>query len=339
MAVLLAPDQLSMKAGVIGTNFVLAAALLLALLFSSTVFNSTLEEHRVEVQALAYRFGAPFRSIAHWAGGVWTPNARTAAAERIVGPMLILLLTGFIYIFNSPGIGMNKSTLAYFFSLVIGLGIITYVYEGGEALLTTHRFRTPAAVRLFPIAPIIAICFVALSRMTGFEAPIMYGFVASSTILVAADLEHRHTAFAVLVPAVLLLALSLGAWGLLIPLRHAADSTEWWSYIPSESAALVFAGGIEGLLFAMIPIRFTDGSKIFRWYRLLWFPLFLIPAFIFAWAVLNPEAQAFDSLVEGRVILAFSLVGAYLAVALATWAYFAFRPQHGGVTAPPAPAA
>jgi len=60
------------------------------------------------------------------------------ALPRVAGPLLILLLTGFIYIFNSPGIGMNESTLAYFLSLVIGLGsylVWKYIVAG---VLTLH---------------------------------------------------------------------------------------------------------------------------------------------------------------------------------------------------------
>jgi hypothetical protein len=338
IAALLAPNQLSTNVRVIGTNLILAIILLVALLFSSTVFNSTLEEHHVEVQAFAFGLLGPFRSLGRAVPSLRVPGYGTGWAGRVIGPILILLLTGFIYMFNSPGIGLNEQTLAYFLSLVIGLGIMTYAYEGGEALLTTHRFRTPAAVRLAPIAPVIAVAFVLLSRITGFEAPIMYGFVASATILVAADLEHRHSALTVLLPALLLLALSLGAWALLIPFRQVSNSNEWWSYIPTETAALIFVGGIEGLVFVMIPMRFMDGLKIFRWYRLLWFPLFFIPVFVFAWAILNPQAQALDSLLQGRVILALSLVGAYMALALVTWAYFAFRPEHAKLSLPPEPA-
>jgi hypothetical protein len=84
----------------------------------------------------------------------------------------------------------------------------------------------------------------------------------------------------------------------------------------------------------MIPLAFTDGSKIFQWYRLLWFPLFFIPAFIFAWAILNPEAAALESLLEGRVLFALALVALYIAAALIPWAYFAWRPRRA--EAPPA---
>jgi hypothetical protein len=326
------PDQLSTKAGVVGTNIVLASIILIALLFSSELFNATLKEHRKDFEAFFVRLFAPVAAFLQWLHVAGSSGPLGGLLGGALAPLVILPLTGAIYLFNSPDVAFDQTTLAYFLSLVIGLGIVTYVYEGGEALLTTRRFGTPAAVRLLPIAPLIAIAFVALSRITGFEAPIMFGFVATATLLIAADAERREGAFAfaVLVPAIVLLVLSLAAWGLLIPLRDVNDDSSWWSYVPSNTAALVFAAGIEGLVFTMIPLTLTDGSKIFRWYRLLWFPLFFIPAFIFVWAILNPEAQALDSLLEGRLIVALCLVAAYVGLALALWAYFALfaRSEH-----------
>jgi hypothetical protein len=331
-------DQLSKDPKVVGTNFLLAIILLIVLLFTSAVFNGTLDEHRVEVQSFMRRLTAPFR----WLGALQReqlgPFAQAAWAERIIGPVLLLGITCLIYTLNESGFGWNGKTAALFTSLVIGVGVTTYVVEGGEVLITTRRFRVPAAVRLFPVAIAIAGGFVLLSRVTSFEAPIMYGFVGSAAALTAVKLEQRESAFAVLLPALVLLALSLAAWFLLVPLRHATwDDGNWWAHVPSDTAALIFAAGIEGLLFTMIPVRFTDGAKIFRWHRLLWFPLFLIPAFLFSWVLLNPAAKGFDALIEGRVIFALALVGAYVASTVAFWAFFALRDRGEAPAPPPAP--
>jgi hypothetical protein len=69
-------------------------------------------------------------------------------------------------------------------------------------------------------------------------------------------------------------------------------------------------------------VRFTDGAKIFSWNVWVWSVIFGVPAFLFAWAILNPQAQEFDALLEGRVIVALSLVGAYALAAIGTWLYF-----------------
>ena len=105
-------------------------------------------------------------------------------------------------------------------------------------------------------------------------------------------------------------------------MASAVFKSNWWSHVPSEAAAAIFVGGIEGLLFVLLPLRFTDGEKIFRWYRWLWFPLFGVAAFLFCWVVLNPQAKAFDAVLEGRVIFIACLVGIYAILATGFWAYF-----------------
>jgi hypothetical protein len=144
-----------------------------------------------------------------------------------------------------------------------------------------------------------------------------------------------------MLPAIALLAVSVGAWLLLTPLRDLSDgSTTSWSYMPEAVAALIFASGIQGLLFTMIPYHFSDGNKIYRVYRLVWFALFSVSAFLFAWAILNPQTESFEALVEGRVLVAMSLVGVYVLVALSVWAFFFVRKHmHGDPpkSLPPAP--
>ena len=72
----------------------------------------------------------------------------------------------------------------------------------------------------------------------------------------------------------------------------------------------------------MIPLTFTDGIKVFHWQKVVWFVLFLVPAFLFAWVILNPEAEAFSALVQGRVALAFGVAIAYSAMTFGVWLYF-----------------
>jgi len=324
---LLGPDQVSKNARVIATNLLLAIIMLIVLLFSSTVFNETLSENRIQIQAFWFRLTTPFRRLGAAFGHAFgEASADASTVLSVIAGAGVLLLTGLVYTFNESDIGFNDESLLLFLSLVIGAGIITYVYEGGEALMTSHRFGVPAGVRIFPVALFIATGFVILSRLVDFQAPIMYGFVASTIALSSHSLNDRQSAQAVAVPAIALLAIAIGSWLLLPPLRDLTNaSDDWWSYLPGEVAAILFAGGIEGLLFTMLPLQFTDGSKIWRSLRLLWFPLFALPAFFFAWVILNPAAKELDALTQDRVIVAMSLVGAYALAAMATWAFFLLR--------------
>jgi hypothetical protein len=168
----------------------------------------------------------------------------------------------------------------------------------------------------------------------------MYGFVASTVLLVPAVLDRRQSAISVALPGFALLGLSLLAWGLLPLLRDlAGDRKDWWAQVPPAAAAILFAGGIEGLVLLMLPIRFTDGGRILRWNPLAWLVLFAVPAFIFCWAILNPAAREFDALVERRVLVAVGFVAAYAVLAVSVWTYFAIWGQGEGApqAEPPVP--
>ncbi|MCH8161941.1 MAG: hypothetical protein IIB88_08610, partial [Chloroflexi bacterium] len=108
-----------------------------------------------------------------------------------------------------------------------------------------------------------------------------------------------------------------------------SETSGWYASLPSETAALIFAGGVEGVLFAMIPVQFSDGYPIWRSMRWVWLALSLTSAFVFSWVILNPAATEFDALIEGRVLTAIGLVSAYAIVVIAIWAYFSIRARSG----------
>jgi hypothetical protein len=313
---------------VIATNIYLAVILLLVLLITSSIFNQTLEEHRVEFDALMHRLTSPLRALAGWfrAEGGAAGALAASVMGGPVGPIAVILLCAGIYTLNDPAAGFNENTAVLFTSLAISVAILTYVYDGGEAFLTRQRYHLNAGVKLFPIAIAIAAFFVALSRLADFSAPIMYGFVAAPAVLGAGRLDKRAAAIVVALPGFALLGLSVVAW-LLVPAFNdlTGNSGAWWARVPPVTAGILFAGGIEGLLFTMVPIRFTDGGKIFNWNVWVWAIIFGIPAFLFAWVILNPEAQEFDALVEGRVLVAVALVGVYALVGVLTWLFFFLR--------------
>jgi hypothetical protein len=334
---ILGVGQISKSPRAIGTNVGLAIALLVVLLVASSMFNDTLSEHRVEVQGYIYRVMSPFQGLGTTFRREWPFSGLISGArmQSVFGPLLVLGVSALIYSFSDPNVGLNSRTVVLYSGMLIAIAVTTYVAEGGEALFTSKRFGVPAGVKLFPVAIIAAIGFVLISRLTGFQAPIMYGFVASATILAAISIDDRQSAQAVMFPGIALLLISIGAWLLLTPLRHLSNgSTTSWSYMPEAVAALIFASGIQGLLFTMIPYHFSDGSKIFRVYRLAWLVMFGTAAFFFIWAILNPQTKSFETLVQGRMLVAICLVGAYVIIAVSVWGFFFLRKRLGNDDGP-----
>jgi hypothetical protein len=322
-----APDEISTDPEVIGSNIFLALLVILAFAFTSTLFNQTLEENRREIEGWVGRFFTPFRritSLVEQRYGVVA--ARQPWVQRVVGPALILVLTGLIYSFLSPDFGFNAKSVVLFVSMLIGVGAITYLYKGGQALFTTRRLRLTAGVKLYGVALAIAAGCVLLSRLVDFQPGFLYGSVAAYTLLAPAALDRRQSGQTVFFPAVALLAFSVIAWLLVIPLREVTEGSDaWWVALPEGAAVAVFVAGLEGLFFNMIPLRFMDGAKIAEWNRLLWFLMFGAAAFLFWWVLLNQEGAYADALAQRRVVAALSLLAFYSNVTLGTWAYFRQR--------------
>ncbi len=321
--------DVSTDARVIATNIVLAIVLLCILLGASALFNDTIDQNREELERRLDWFMAPLHVIG--AGINWVADTVRIPerVQRILAPLGILLLIGAVYSFNEP-VRFDERGLLLFASLIISIGVLTYIFEGGMAIMSRDRYHVPSGVKVFPLAIVIALGFVLISRLVNFEAPIMFGFVAVATALAVTRLSDEDEAMTAAVPTAILLVVALIAWASIGPLRDAASGSDvWYRSLPSETAALIFAGGVEGVLFAMIPVQFSDGYPLWRSLRWAWFILAFVSAFVFSWVLLNPAASEFDALMEGRVLTVLGLVAAYAIGVLIVWTYFSFRSRSG----------
>jgi hypothetical protein len=322
-----APDEISTDPEVIGTNVFLALFIILAFAFTSTLFNRTLRENRREIEEWAGQLSRPFRRLSGLVGKPYgVAAARRPLVRRLVGPATILLLTGLIYGLLSPDFGFNIKSVVLFASMVMGVGAITYLYEGGKALIATGRFGLRAGVKVYTLALAIAAGCVLISRVVDFQPGFLYGFVASYTLLARAAPDRRQSGQIVFLPAVGLLAFSVIAWLLVIPLREVSEGSDtWWVVLPEGAAVAVFVAGLQGVFFNMIPLTFFDGAKMAEWNRWVWFALFGVAGFLFWHVLLNKEGAYLGALPDKRVITALSLLSFYSVVSLTTWAYFRRR--------------
>ncbi len=333
---LLGPDEISGEAKVIGTNVALAGATLILILLTATVFNQTVQENSEDIERFLSRLFAPFRGFLGVFGKGWdTINGERPGVGAFLGPLAVLGLAGLIYGFAEPGFGFNNKSLVLFLSLVLGVGAVTYTYSGGQALLTRHGFGLSAGVKLFPIGIVVAIVCVLLSRLENFQPGIIYGFIASFVVLAETGLDRRQLGHSVFYPGLALLALCIAAWLLVMPFRDLSqDSGSWLAGVPEGVAAAVFVGGLEGLFFNMIPLRFMDGHKLWGWNKLGWLAMAAVTAFLFWHVLLNKQQAYFSALQETTPATAVVLLGICLSATVGVWLYFRLRAgsAEGGAT-------
>ncbi len=151
------PADISTNPDVVGTNLTLAVITMLCIFVAAQLFNSTISENKDEIEEMLAPVTKPLRSLTSR-----LPRRKAAAApsagliQTMTWPTIVLGLTVLIYGFTDPGFGVNGNSAILALSLLVTMGLVTYVTEGGEAYVARTSFGQETGVRPYPLAIIIA---------------------------------------------------------------------------------------------------------------------------------------------------------------------------------------
>jgi Kef-type K+ transport system membrane component KefB len=123
-----------------------------------------------------------------------------------------------------------------------------------------------------------------------------------------------------------MLLISLAAWLALPVMEVGLESQPLLQTLIAAALATIFVGGLEGLLFELVPLRFLRGESVFAWNRAMWAILFLAAAFTFAHILLTPSSGYLGDTRSSPLVAAVILFVAFGIVSVAVWAYFRYRP-------------
>jgi hypothetical protein len=293
-------------------NVLLATVLLLLVVFPAHMFNSTLAENYDEVIG--------------WFGPVERRIDRLRAkrgrlpAPAVIGGMSIAgaLLFGFL----DPHFGWSLASLALVLGLLASLVLVSLTYDVARARYMKHRIGVEAGLRSFPLGIIIAVVLVAFSRAVHFTPGYLFGVFTALHYHDEIDEKDEGRGLAVGASAMLLLALA--CWLAWAPVSVAAVKAHPSFNVLFLDATLstTWIVGIQGLFIGMLPLRFLDGQKVFRWNRLAWTILVGIALFAFVETMVRPGKN-----VSGgkSVIPTVALFLGFTAISTAFWAYFRYR--------------
>ena len=108
-------------------------------------------------------------------------------------------------------------------------------------------------------------------------------------------------------------------------LNKIAQTIRLWASIPEGIAVGIFIGGLEGLFFQMVPIKWMDGHRLWSWNKLVWLGVTGITAFLFWHILLNAESQSFDTLSKTTPAIAMLLMGLCFGMTLAMYLFFRIK--------------
>jgi len=317
-------DELTDDFDVILTNVLLTGLFLILIFLTAEIFNQTIRDNQSDVESWMRNFFGPIIGI--WGGlsaamGVATLGNQKLKALFWLG--IVLVITVLIEGFLEPGFGFNKESVLLFLSLLVAVGLVTYLTEGGEAFVA-RGFGQDAAVRVFPAAIGIALICVLMSRLGGFIPGILYGFVGTAVFLRPSTLNQDQTGKMIFFPMALMLGLSVGAW-LLVDQFRGPDASDFDIFIEGILIGVLIAT-IEGVAINMLPIAYMDGRKLIDWNPLVWFATAGVALFLLWTVLLNDQREYFDSLQETTSLVAIIAVVFTFGLSVVTWLWFRYRP-------------
>ena len=319
------PTEISTEPEVVGTNVGLALFFALAFGLTSELFNATLNENEELFLARLAPLLAPLRRgaqrLSRLAEGPWT---------RIAKAILVFGFSALLYAFLDPGFGISPSGAILFLSLFVALPVLVYSYDGSQALLGARLYKLSSRFRLFPVALAFGLACVLLTRWMDFHPGYLYGFVSGLSLLGLEAETPRRQAVLVLAGFGALLAASLVAWGLAVPVGRLAEIGLPGASVLYGVLVAIFVAGLEGLLFGLVPLTFMDGSKVMAWSRVVWALTFGLAAWLFFHVLINPGSAYLEALSSKKVLLMVGTLAVYAALTVGTWLSFRWYAQKSG---------
>ena len=321
--------ELSSNPKVIGTNLLFALILVLMFYIAATLFNSALRENYETIHGWLVR---PLKRFAK-------PNVDSEHhVQKSMGRFLLegfgaVAVTALLYCFLDPYFTQGLSGVALFIALAIALAVVTFFYEGVQILFSKYRFGVPAAFKIHPIALVLAVVFVLISRAVHFHPGLILGFVGACVPLLASrHLNKRQHGVSILCSAVLLAVVCILAFFLRTPVSEAMAGHEsfGWALLDMILAA-VFIIGLEGLLFALIPLMFVDGERLAKWNKWVWLTVFTVVVFLFYYIIINKDGEIVDAMGDIKVQMMFVITGVFFVLSVAVWLFFRLRHKRSAV--------
>ena len=244
--------------------------------------------------------------------------------QRRSGLIVFVLISALLYGFLSPQFGPTVESFASLIGILGGLAIVIAAFELPLLLFQRRVNHDTGRLRVQPLTIFIGVACVVISRIADFQPGYLYGLVAAYAF--ARELPLREEGRANAITGVWMLGVALVAWLLLIPVENALTSAPLIQIMIAAALATIFVGGLEALLFEMVPLKFLRGDAVFSWNRLAWGFLFVAAAFTFAHILLNPANGYLGSTRSSPLFAAIVLFVGFAVVSVAFWAYFRFRP-------------
>ena len=234
-----------------------------------------------------------------------------------------------------PNFGANRPSYALMIGIFASVlvAVLVAAFAGRLFRSATHH-ASSWYLRAIPSALLIAVACVLVSRLTHFQPGYLYGVLGGAVFAVALDKRSEGRAEVAAAGAGLVIALL--AWIAFGPVARAADGADpaFWLLSVDAFLAALFIGGLEGLLFGLIPLRFLPGFRVKAWSWIVWGALMFGVLFAFVHVLLLPESGYLGRSTAASVTVTLALFVGFGVLSGLFWLYFRLRPAAEEADAP-----
>ncbi|MFJ3302175.1 FGLLP motif-containing membrane protein [Streptomyces sp. NPDC086549] len=265
-------------------------------------------------------------AISRWWQRRQAPEPKLPGWARMFG---FALLGGSLAVWSDASTGLSTSTAVRTVGAAAGILMVLMAYEKTKDSLRHPRrggFRTE--LRVVPVGLLLAALMALMSRFLEFPVPYVYGLVAvyivSGSRRPGPD-DGMPRGQAALIGGICVLAASVLVWVLGAPLIQAVqkdhDSPGSLRYVIAYTLGLMVVGGIEVVVFGLLPLSGMDGHHLKDWNKFAWFALYLIGLTFFFHVLLNSLHPGVGKDLAARGDLRWWTVGIATALFLAAGAF------------------
>jgi hypothetical protein len=261
------------------------AALLLFVAFPAELLNATLAKQYERL------FGRLRIMKLRW---VQQLRAKLAAAPFVSGTAMIAF-TALAFGFVDPHFGFDITSLRLVLALGIALFIVGYLSNAMTSWIVREKWHIGAALDAKPLALILTVVGVLLSRLLGFSPGFLIGLILGISLTGAANAVQRSRM--VMLHTGIILGFGIAAWvgysALIAGTNGEPDG--FLRALAIDTLAAVTAEGITALLVGLLPFRFLEGEELFAASKPRWAATYLVVLVAFCLIVL-PDAANWEEL-------------------------------------------
>ncbi|UXY32097.1 FGLLP motif-containing membrane protein [Streptomyces sp. HUAS TT20] len=263
--------------------------------------------------------------------------SRVRARQQVRSPRLpgwarmcgFALLGGSLAVWSDARTGLSTSTAVRTVGAVAGMLMVLVAYEKTkDSLRHPRRGGIRTELRVVPAGLLLAALMALVSRLLEFPVPYVYGLVAVYMVAGACRSDPDDgmpRGQAVLIGGICVLAASVLVWALGAPLVQAVqrhhDSPGSLRYVIAYTLGLTVVGGIEVVVFGLLPLSGMDGQHLKDWNKFAWFALYLTGLTFFFHVLLNSVHPAVGKNLAVDGDLRWWTVGIATGLFLAAWVF------------------